>query len=441
MAFGILEDHKLDSVPGTGLLSAKANRVTIDEARELKRGTGKYSHIVLIPQPSDDPRDPAFTMGLASVLSPLASPAYVLLAKEFKVSVDEVASSFGATVPGVAVFMLVQNTLAVKYGHRIVYLLSTFLMFVSCVWTALSSDLVSIRASRVFQGFGEAAPQCLIAATLEHLYLGPLINSYVIQNRSWQLGFWFVSIACGLCFIGVFFFVPETTYHRQESSSHDSRPIKHEIIAVDKDNIEKMPRTSAMSDVSDAEIRKVNPNAPSPNPPTFLSQLRIYNGTFSDESVRKIFLRPFPFLLSPVTWFVFLSFSMPMVWTNLVSLCSSTIFTVTYCFNVTQIAQTNLGGIVGIALAMIVTGPINDRLIVWMSQRNRGVYEPEYRTHLHGVKRSLLVLGACQAVCWLASVPMYYVYGKRVRSFIARHHSLFRGDLPASDFPQFAVPT
>ena len=40
---------------------------------------------------------------------------------------------------------------------------------------------------------------------------------------------------------------------------------------------------------------------------------------------------------------------------------------------------TNLGGIVGIVLAMLITGPLNDWGIVWISQRNRGVYEPEYR--------------------------------------------------------------
>ena len=36
----------------------------------------------------------------------------------------------------------------------------------------------------------------------------------------------------------------------------------------------------------------------------------------------------------------------------------------------------------------------------------------------HGVKVSLLVIGACQAVCALACIPMY-VYGKRVRSFVS----------------------
>ena len=38
----------------------------------------------------------------------------------------------------------------------------------------------------------------------------------------------------------------------------------------------------------------------SPNPPSLLSQLKIYNGTFSEESMWSLFLRPFPFILSPV---------------------------------------------------------------------------------------------------------------------------------------------
>ena len=36
-----------------------------------------------------------------------------------------------------------------------------------------------------------------------------------------------------------------------------------------------------------------------------------------------------------------------------------------------------------------------------------------------GVKISLLILGACQAFCWLLTIPMYR-YGKRVRAFVSR---------------------
>lgn len=67
--------------------------------------------------------------------------------------------------------------------------------------------------------------------------------------------------------------------------------------------------------------------------PSYLSQLKIWHGTFTDVSMWKIFLRPFPFLLSPVvrsfpshavllftlglrvqTYFVFLSHGMQTVW-------------------------------------------------------------------------------------------------------------------------------
>lgn len=118
------------------------------------------------------------------------------------------------------------------------------------------------------------------------------------------------------------------------------------------------------------------------------------------------------------TYFVFMSHGMQTVWLSacfheqraggnlaeeltfigLVPLCSSTIFTLEYNFNASQIVSslclshlsyplytifrqglTNLGGIVGIVLAMAVTGPLNDWGVVWIAKRNRGVYEPEFR--------------------------------------------------------------
>ncbi|KAM5538327.1 hypothetical protein V8D89_007929 [Ganoderma adspersum] len=524
MPFGILEDNTLDNVPGTDLLSDRHRSylatTDLDEGKDLKRGTGKYSHIILIPQPSDDPCEPLnwprwkkeacfWTLvsmsGLTGALFSIAGAGYFLLAQQFKVSVDDVASSFGAYAPGLAISILLQNTLAVKYGQRIVYLGSTFLMFISCIWTALSPNLTSIRASRIFQGVGLAPAQCLVAATLEHIYLqvvhergsrstiwnfaliggtalGPFVYGYVIQDLSWQLGFWFVSIACGLAFVCVFFFVPETTRRRQAPAivsphNQDTHADINDITVV---NLKEMTRTeAALSHVG------LNLATPRTDVPPFLSQLKVYNGTFSDESLWKIFTRPFALILSPV-------------------------------------GLTHLGSLIGVILAMLITGPLSDRAIVWMSQHNGGVYEPEFRlvlmftmlfgvfgyvgwavgdddhmpwvgavacfamipfglvassgaavTYLldthganaqhvlsitrcanyfifyaasfvangivlsRGVKVSLLILGSCQAVCFLASIPMY-VYGKRVRSFIARHPRLFRRDLPTADSTQSA---
>ncbi|RPD64560.1 MFS general substrate transporter [Lentinus tigrinus ALCF2SS1-7] len=537
MVFGILEDRSLENVPGTGLLSdhgvVRGQEVNINEAKDLKHGTGRYAHVILIPQPSDDPRDPlnwpswkkeacfwtlSFGTSLTGALSPLVSAGYVLLSKQFNVSVDDVTSSFGILLLGLGICMIVQNALAVKFGHRIVYLVSTFLMFISCIWCAASPSLASIRASRFFQGCGMSALQALVPSSLEQIYyvhergsrsviwnfaimagitLGPLLCSYVIQNLTWEFGFWFVSIALGIATVMVFFFVPETMFVRETTLPTSRAP------TLDKSSMEKS--------LSDADVVAVERD-PAQSPASYMSGLKIWHGTYSDERLWKIFLRPLPFILSPVTWFVFLTYGMQTVWLSLVPLCSATIFTLEYNFNAAQIGLTNLGGIVGIVLAMLVTGPLNDWGVVWISKRNRGIYEPEFRlvfmismlfgvfgyvgwavgndhhmpwigavacitmlnfsmvvsgsaavtylldTHrenaLHilavtnfaknmvlygstffangmildrGVKVSLLILGACQAFCWLASIPMY-IFGKRVRAFIARHPRLFRDD-------------
>ncbi|THV06474.1 MFS general substrate transporter [Dendrothele bispora CBS 962.96] len=539
MTFGILEDKHLKDVPGTALLSdlgvVHGQQVTIDEAGTLKRGTGRHAHVILVPQPSDDPADPlnwprwkkeacfwtlAFAASLDGALSPMVGPGYVLLSSQFGVSVDEVASSFGAILLGLACFMLLQGSLAVKFGHRIVYLFSVTLMFISCIWCAVSPNMASIRASRVFQGFGMSALQSLVASTIEQIYfvhergnrsviwsfsimsgitLGPLLYSYVVQNLSWQMGFWFVSIPLGIAMLLVFFFVPETTYRRPDSSTNG----KSQNSPVKPDNEKTSVDEHSISAASENNVT---------HKPSYLSQLKIWHGTFSDESLFKIFLRPFPFLLSPVTIYIFLVHGMQTVWLSLLPICSSTIFTIEYGFNASQIGLTNLGGIVGIVLATAITGPLTDWGTIWLSKRNKGIYEPEFRiffistmlmgtfgyagwavgtthnmpwigavaclalanfsmvtsgsaavtylldTHgpnaLHvlalsnffknivlysftffangmvesrGVRVSLLILAGCQTFCWLGSTPMY-VFGKRIRSWIARHPQLFAGE-------------
>jgi hypothetical protein len=65
MGFGILDPATTEKVPGTALLAelgdptfGQLDSSTTRLARRLKHGTGKNSHILLVPQPSDDPNDP-----------------------------------------------------------------------------------------------------------------------------------------------------------------------------------------------------------------------------------------------------------------------------------------------------------------------------------------------------------------------------------------------
>ena len=63
MGRGILEDRYLENVPGTSLFNDDPNAAALSafegyDLSRLKHGSGKNKHIVLVPQPSDDPNDP-----------------------------------------------------------------------------------------------------------------------------------------------------------------------------------------------------------------------------------------------------------------------------------------------------------------------------------------------------------------------------------------------
>ena len=57
MGLGILEPARDVHVPGTVLLDQQAAH-SENQTGNLKHDTGKNSHIVLSPQPSEDPNDP-----------------------------------------------------------------------------------------------------------------------------------------------------------------------------------------------------------------------------------------------------------------------------------------------------------------------------------------------------------------------------------------------
>lgn len=62
MGLGVLDDKHLEHVPGTALLAdmleARQHRYHGRDTSRLKHAKGRNSDIVLVPQPSESPRDP-----------------------------------------------------------------------------------------------------------------------------------------------------------------------------------------------------------------------------------------------------------------------------------------------------------------------------------------------------------------------------------------------
>jgi hypothetical protein len=66
MGLGILEDHKLEHVPGTAFVLEDDRRREEEQAvaRDFNLKYDKTGKTLLVPQPSDDPNDPLVRMCL-----------------------------------------------------------------------------------------------------------------------------------------------------------------------------------------------------------------------------------------------------------------------------------------------------------------------------------------------------------------------------------------
>lgn len=171
MPLGIIDDHKLEHVPGTaplaelGRIDAEVDAAGVDRGLLKHDSTGKF---VLI-QPSDSPNDPynwprwkkemftvviAYGCGCVGAVGPLLTPAFVPLATEFGVPLGRFAlGANGACIACIALGSLLCNTLAVKVGKRPVYLITTIGLAVTCFWAGEVKGFGSLTAARAVQGF------------------------------------------------------------------------------------------------------------------------------------------------------------------------------------------------------------------------------------------------------------------------------------------------
>ena len=174
MGLGILEDEKLEHVPGTSLLSesgwatghhnAIQERLTNQDVEGLKH----QGDVILVPQPSDSPNDPlnwprwkkemftiAYTYGTGcgGAVGPLITSALVPLAEENNVALAKFSYlTSGVFCISIGVSSIFCNSLAVKYGKRPLYLFSSILLFVSCFWAGSTRSVYSLTGARVLQG-------------------------------------------------------------------------------------------------------------------------------------------------------------------------------------------------------------------------------------------------------------------------------------------------
>ena len=346
-------------------------------------------------------------VNLIVAVGPLLTSAFVELADQFDVTLSHFSSSInGALIMCIAGGSIICNSLAVVYGKRPIYLVTSILLMVTSFWAAGSNSFGSLTAARCIQGLSMAPMEALIPASIGDVWyvhergfrsaifnLGVLgginlaspIAGTVIQDYGWKVSFWIMGAFFGAQSILVFFFMPESAYHRPDVLNLDLG--SHENLA-DALQYEKEHEHRREQDVVAATTETVTDpegNAvpgPGIRAPSITSQkhsyfreLLPYSGYNSHDNLLKIVARPFEMLASPVVLWATLLFTTCISWLVGISITISQIFSAPpYNFTVQQVGLTNLSSFVASLIATAIAEPLTDGIARFMARKNGGVY-------------------------------------------------------------------
>ncbi|CVK96640.1 uncharacterized protein FMAN_10970 [Fusarium mangiferae] len=416
MGLGIREPSDGQHAPGTITLDQRAAGSHAEGSSNLKRGSGRNSHIVLVPQPSEDPNDPlnwpsikkavvfsVILMGTAFICvipAPMLNAGIVQVSMDFQRSYSDIAKLNGYLLLAVGAVSPIASAFARKYGKRPVFVVSSVIGLVGCIVAEFAHNYETLVAGRLLQGVGGSAYESLCTSVVNDIYfvhqrgllvaiviffLSSLSNGVsvlagvITSNLGWPYNFHILLPFVALQTILVFLFVPETVYIRSPILNIDRATSVHEQdISNDKPESGHVEvtddKTLSPTGAQWAEGTQV------PEAKSFTSQLALYNGVFTHKSLFSMMLASLAIALNVIATYNVLVSGLVMAWFVAMSVLAGVMFSVPpWNFDAASIGYVSVGPLVGGAVAMVLLALASDPLIKYMTKKNQGVYEPEFR--------------------------------------------------------------
>ena len=112
----------------------------------------------------------------------------------------------------------------------------------------------------------------------------------------------------------------------------------------------------------------------------YLRTLLPFNGRKTDHSFWKLLVRPFPLYLQPAIFWATLIQGTMIGWTVMIGVVLAAIFLgPPLWFDEVQTGYLYTGPFIGALLGFVISGLLADWSAKWMTKRNKGIYEPEFR--------------------------------------------------------------
>jgi MFS family permease len=227
------------------------------------------------------------------------------------------------------------------------------------------------------------------ASNFSAIIVGPIAT-----NLGWRYLFHILIPFTALEVVLLFLFVPETNYNRDHR--YDIDELSNENLA-DLAAVERryVGNSEKKRDDETVQIERSTTSPTIPPKKTFVQQLAIFTGTYSNDNLLQLVIAPFAVCANlAVLWMVVVTGGL-------------TAFFVAQSYDMAQIFQfppynlspagvgyLSLGPFLGGLLGSILIGATLDPLIKWCAKKNKGVYEPEYRL-LGMIPSVTIVIGLC----------------------------------------------
>ncbi|KIM93414.1 hypothetical protein OIDMADRAFT_74174, partial [Oidiodendron maius Zn] len=352
--------------------------------------------IILVPTPSRDPADPLnwsplrkwTIIVLLVIWSSTALSVQNFLAnflpsvyKRFPdATTNQVNLLLTISTPLVAPGELIFVPLALTYGRRFSLLLSIILLLASTAWGACSTSYGSLLGARILEGFAGGPTDAMGFTIIQEfsfvhergrmlgvLMMGQLalqlifaiVTNYMAVSTGFKWPFALFSCISAGTFIGLFIFMPETRYEQRSEQDDIEITLKeHTAIRKELNSTGEFPHFGLKRQMS----------------------LWVGKGSGPDRDFFLIFRHMGTMLLHPVIWWsALLNAVITGALIAFTTIYAEMLVAPPWSWPATNVGLVNIGAIAAALVNWILLGWGNDKLIVYLAKRNKGVSAPEHR--------------------------------------------------------------